>query len=359
MAQQSSETSQRCRFASPNASASVCTLESVTFRIPVVVSTQNNLWSAKLLIDQLRRCFNAHVIVVDMGSTSQALREWLAQQVNDTAVQVVWLPNLGARELFGSEDFPVLAKLPRFFAYTDGDVRLPSALPFNFLCVLAALTQLISRPKISLALDLAAPEAIFPQTDYFAKRSIVEWEEGLWKTQLQLHQWPEMDGLLWDGGLDTTFSLYDKGQMPCDAGFIDKPCFTVENKGARVSGIFAAQHRPWYPHLLMQIPPDQFREQFGNVQKPNTVDSMLRRVGLISETGELSPAALDGTRLRRFNEDLSKFYCWGRQHSFPIPTELVQLMEPLPGSYMTSPLFAQYVDTFPMPALRQKLQKRK
>jgi hypothetical protein len=223
------------------------------FPIPVVVLAHNNPSLVGPLVDQLRDCFDAAVIVADMGSDFPPMLTLLDALTLRPKVRVVRLTNLGPRGLFpGVGTSELMEELPRFFAMTDGDLRLGDATPLSFLCTLAHITQRVGVPKAALALDLSDADRMWRVGDYYMGKSIEEYEDAGWATAVA----PEVlggigdlvQGQVFDFGSDTIFSVYDKAQAPCGYDDYSKHgahCFTL--RGVRVGGVMAAKHRPWYP----------------------------------------------------------------------------------------------------------------
>ena len=284
------------------------------FEIPVVVIARNNPTMLRLLVRQLRDCFDARVIVVDDASDFAPMRGYLDSLTLDARVSVVRsITQIGPRGLFSDPPHPALLELPRFFALTDSDLRLSSDLPGNFLCVLAHLTQRLRVPKAGLALDLTDKERMWPSEDYYNSLTVWGWEDMFWSSAVTVPGWPALSALrVFNAQVDTIFAVYDKGQLNClDHEYKHAPCFTA--RAVRVAGPFTAKHRPWYPEALARLERDELWASFG---PPNggTVSNMLRRMGFFGNTTEQASAfqclALNATLLSyQRAEDIMAFKC--------------------------------------------------
>lgn len=251
--------------------------------IPVVVQTYNNPTLVGKLVRQLRQCFNASIVLFDAGSTFPGMISLLDSFDADPRVSVIRAGNVGPRGLFQEHQSQTLGNLPRFFAYTDGDMALNEATPPNFLCVMAHLTQRLKRAKVGLALDIGDPWRMW-QVPYFGTQTVWEWEDQFWQHHLTAGEdWPAMDGILFDAGVDTTFAVYDKAQARCTGeqqvpGYV---CFSI-GSAARVGGPFTAKHIPWYPDGLIGWPEGELEAAFGG---KGTVANMIRAHGVSASAG--------------------------------------------------------------------------
>jgi hypothetical protein len=94
--------------------------------IPIVLIARNNPSLLKPLVEQLRSCFNATIIVFDNGSNFKPMIRYLLSLEHDKMITVVRArKNVGSRGSFTELKF----KLPRFFALSDSDLRLNDNLP--------------------------------------------------------------------------------------------------------------------------------------------------------------------------------------------------------------------------------------
>ena len=259
--------------------------------IPVVVVARNNPTMIRLLVQQLRDCFDARVIVLDDASDFPPMLEYLSSLASDERVSVVRAESAGGpHSWFRSPLHPALLALPRFFAYTDADLRLGSDLPRNFLCVLAHLSQRLNVPKVGLALDLSDAERMWPQADFYGAHSVWGWENNFWGASVEVPGWPGFGAQrVFRAAVDTTFAVYDKALLSCSNDeYPSQPCFTAKN-AVRVAGSFSAKHRPWYPAALAVLPQEELYAMFAPPNR-GSVASMLNRLGLFGNVTQQASA---------------------------------------------------------------------
>lgn len=228
--------------------------------IPVVVVAHNNPTLLSLLVAQLRQCYNASVIVLDMASTYKPMLDYLDRAVNDNGVQVWRHHNAtdGPRVLFEEAGRHFYQRLPRFFALTDADLRLNDFMPTTFLCDLARLTQHLQYPKAGVALDITDYSRMWDSNVYAFGHSIKGWESQLYRHKKDASVL-RIPGHIWEADIDTTLAVYDKLQHECIPGSLGS-CFTY--KALRVTGAFVAKHRPWYPEVISALKEDEFDAVF-------------------------------------------------------------------------------------------------
>lgn len=236
--------------------------------IPVVVIAFNNPTITALLVNQLRDCFDANVILIDMFSSFSGMSELLANLTTNTSdprLRIIksLFPG-GPRDLFdlSCRWVALMDSLPRFFALTDSDMRLGDNTPRNFLCVMAhALHRINTVDKVGLALDLSDRLRMWQLPDYYNEQNIWDFESSLWKNvEAGIAGLPELDGVVYDSAVDTIFAMYDKTLLSCSKNIFENPhgyhainipCFSAS--AVRIGGIFTAQHRPWYPETFLHL----------------------------------------------------------------------------------------------------------
>jgi len=290
--------------------------ECTGFEIPVAVVARNNPTLLRQLIMQLRECFNAQIFILDDSSDFPPMITYLKSLQKDNRITVIKsnVPG-GPHSWFRDPPHPILLNLPRFFAYTDSDLRLNSDLPRNFLCVLAHITQRLQIPKAGLALDLTDKDRMWPFKDFYGSHSIWSWEDNFWARALRVPGWPGLDvDRVFDAAVDTTFAVYDKGLLNCSdrKEYPSNMCFTAR-QSVRVSGVFTAKHRPWYPEVLARIPEDEITAMFAN--NMGSVANLMRRKGFFGNTTAKAEAKafLSEWEAMRLNfektEDIMSFKC--------------------------------------------------
>lgn len=269
--------------------------------IPVVVLAYNNPTLVRLLVDQLRRCFNATVVIMDNGSDFPGMITYLREVALDQQVVVWRLPkNYGPHIIFKSPR--ILKRLPRFFALSDSDVRLGDSTPVNFLCVLAHATDEFGVPKAGLALDISDREEMFDML-YYKGKTIYQWEKKFYAKRLYTPDWPELSSV-YSADVDTTLAVYDQEKL---SGFT----FTA----VRVGGIFTAKHRPWYSSVYRAIPDDEIAAMFA--KSSGTMAQIYKKKGLAELRKKPKIRHPDSKHAR----DLMSFTCAGRKHSLYIPRQ--------------------------------------
>jgi hypothetical protein len=129
-------------------------------------------------------------------------------------------------------------------------------------------------------------------------RTIVQWENYLYKTSVTLKQWPELTDSVFEALVDTTFAMYNKQHF---VGF--------DYTGYRVGGIFSAKHRPFYPKTFARLPLKEVRAMLGG--NTGTIASYMRDRGL--------NLSVPSTFSKLYDTDMLSFTCAGRNNHFPMP----------------------------------------
>jgi hypothetical protein len=280
--------------------------------IPVVLLAFNNPTLLRLSVRQLRECFNATVIILDMGSTYSGMLAYLREVTRDPRVTVMHAArNNGPHTLFTPHGHDVWQRLPRFFAFSDADLRLGDWTPRNFRCVLAHLTQRLSVPKAGLALDVSSPGRMWGTQGYSCYHghtscTIADWERHLYAKRVAVPGWSLLDDTVFEADIDTTFAVHDKSAFACSAS---KDCFTY--MGVRVAGLFAALHRPWHPEAFKHIPADEVAAMFSG--SGSTVADLVRTGAIeLKKAREYKPGFWEP-------RDLMSFTCKGQAITLEVP----------------------------------------
>ena len=203
--------------------------------IPVVVLSHDNPTYLHAMVRFLRCYGVADITVYDTASSLPLHLELLDALERVVTIQRV-STNDGPRSFMNASN---LARLPRFFALTDADLRPHPDLPPNFLAYLAALTQAFPGRKAGFALDLSMKDQ-FLQGTYAGNLPISDWEERFWRAPLPTPKGGPPD-TLYNARIDTTFAVYDKYALKSKADGTIQWSF----EGVRVGGSFAATHLPW------------------------------------------------------------------------------------------------------------------
>jgi hypothetical protein len=221
--------------ATPTTPAPASSTDGTLDNIPVIVLSHNNPTYLHAMVRFLR-CYGISSITVYDTASSLPLHLELLDAL-DRVVTVRRMPTNDGPQSFWSA--PNLARLPRFFALTDADLRPHPDLAPNFLAYLAALTQAFPGRKAGFALDLTMRDQ-FLQGTYAGGKSIAQWEEKFWAQRLPTPSDGPPD-TLYDALIDTTFAVYDQhANLPDAAGKI-----AWYLSGVRVGGTFPATHVPW------------------------------------------------------------------------------------------------------------------
>lgn len=278
-------------------------------QIPVVLLAYNNPTLLRSLIDQLEKCFNASVSVIDNGSTYPPMVSYLDELKARNITVYHMSRNLGPHVLF-KEGREILSQLPQYFALSDSDLRLNDHTPSNFLCIFAVLTDLLSTPKVGVALDLYDKDDMLTLKKYNARPSIYAWEKGLYLQRMMVPGWEEINTMLYKSSIDTTFAVYNKKHMLDANGN-----FAFTYSAVRVAGIFAAKHRPFY------------RRTF------NLLNESERNAMLAGNSGTIALALKNDSSIPNSKQsldlvqggELMSFACAGRRHIFPIPPNVTNM----------------------------------
>ena len=287
--------------------------------IPVVLIVRNNPSLLKPLVEQLRSCFNATIIIFDNGSDFGPMIKYLLSLKHAKMITVIRSrKNLGSRGTFSEKKL----KLPRFFALSDSDLRLNDNLPSNFLCVLAHMTQRLKVPKAGLALDLSDATRMWPNKNYYQGKSIVDYEDNMYDTIVNIRGWKETDNLVFRATVDTIFAVYDSAQMICN-NESEFPCY-VSDPAVRVGGVFSVKHRPWYPEIYEHWKDGEIDANF-KTGKEYTVAALLRRNGAFSGNSSVRKKRFQLPKLRNYYrvDNIMSYRCSSNVgNTFSIPGKI-------------------------------------
>ena len=227
--------------------------ESAYDAIPVFVSSFNN---PSFLHSTLRflHCYGANVTVFDNASDDELHAAFLDRISHYVPVERSPV-NTGPRGFFTRRR---VASLPKFFAYTDADLRPHPDLPPDFLHVLARITQAYPGSKAGFALDVSnAPN--FVAGTYHKGKSVADWERAFWR-----HRLPDAAGLrdpLFKADIDTTFAVYDRDALLASPSTNSNMC-EAGYEGVRVGGSFAAAHVPWLCYFPRSVSGHEWKSYY-------------------------------------------------------------------------------------------------
>jgi FkbM family methyltransferase len=200
--------------------------------MPILIPAFNSVTYLRATVSELRRRGFQNLVVVDNASTFPPMLEYLSQI--DREITVIRLrDNRGPRDLF--LDRKNFVSLPQYFCITDPDLEFNPALPEDFLCELAVLTEEHQVGKAGFAISLADREKM--QEDVF---EVGTNRARIWEREAQF--WEQKIGLTSTGdevyraGIDTTFAVYNKR-------YFDASHYWY---AVRVAGKYTCRHLPWY-----------------------------------------------------------------------------------------------------------------
>lgn len=280
--------------------------------VPVLLLSFNNPTLFRLLVDQLRTCFNASVTILDNGSTYEPMITYLRSLSTDPHISVHFFQeNFGPHVLFGERGAPIMKTLPQHFVLADSDIKLSDFTPKNFICVLARLTDVMHVPKAALALDLSDHDEMFPQETFYptVKQSIYTHERSLYQ-KARVDGWPIINATVYHAETDTTFAVYIKQFLTAKGDGM----FHFAYRAVRVGSIFAAKHRPWCPKVYGQLADEEINAMFSGEGTMKT----FREQGRINLRG-VPNTTVDSLQ----SNDLMAYVCGGNDHIMQLPVSPV------------------------------------
>lgn len=258
--------------------------------IPVYVQSYDNPTYLHAMVRFLR-CYDVKVVVWDNGSS---LRDHLRLlKVLSRFVEVRRLgKNKGAHSFFTKEN---VASRPKFFAFTDADLRPDPDLPPRFLEFLANLTQAFPGRKAGFALDISR-QANFMKGNYFQDKNISEWESQWWPRPLEDPPVVNSADPLMLAAIDTTFAVYDRDDLLSKSSCTTEDCFYYD--GVRVGGSFLATHVPWFCYFPELLKKKEYAAYFSKNDEhaPRGVGST---VGTMLQSKKDSSSFVEHSEIRR------------------------------------------------------------
>lgn len=199
---------------------------------PMFVPVFNNPTYARKMLAQLSQLGLNNVYLIDNGSTSDRMHQFLNEA--EGLVNVVRTgQNNGPRDIvLGSMNYECL---PDVFCVTDPDLEFNAELPENFLANLLWLTRRFKVGKAGMALRIDDVELMHRRKFKINGREYhaTEWELQYWREPVETLE----DGSpAFRAHIDTTFALYNKTFFSPNSFY----------QAIRVAGRYTCRHLPWY-----------------------------------------------------------------------------------------------------------------
>jgi hypothetical protein len=193
--------------------------------IPIVVVCYNNYKYVENMIKQIKNInldYYRNIIIMDNASICEDTRKFL----DNTDARTLRLSTNYGPWISDSINANVYNSLPSKFILTDPDLELNKNLPNNFIEILSELSDKYGASKIGFALDISDFDKMFQSNDYFANKSVYDFESQYWVNKIESSKYE-----LYYANIDTTFCLINK---------------YYPGGNIRVAGNFTARHLPWY-----------------------------------------------------------------------------------------------------------------
>jgi glycosyltransferase involved in cell wall biosynthesis len=209
--------------------------------VPVIINSFNQPTYLRSMLEQLSRVEHGEIVVLDQASTYPPMLEYL-QELESELTVVRLRTNNGPHWLFTSG---LALTLPKFFIYTDADIRFPADMPAGFIGEMIRAVEFLQATKLGLALDISQPEAMkraninIGGEDY----TFATWESQFWRHPLSVG-----DLQLYEAPVDTTFALYNRREFdPWARAFAKKKIFDCMDtpRSYRLAGRYTSTHLPW------------------------------------------------------------------------------------------------------------------
>jgi len=200
-------------------------IESINF--PVFINSFNRPTYLKLIIQQFNN-YKIKPIIIDNNSTNPDIINYFNEFNNEKFFLIRFDQNLGHNVIFVKD---IYDHLPKYFAYTDCDIKLNDNLPENFLDELSILTNVFKSYKAGFALDINS-DGLKNLKSKFGY-NIIEWEAHFWAKPLK-----HKDLEVYSAAIDTTFAVYNRYNENLCGG-------KKKHNAIRVGGKYTAIHLPW------------------------------------------------------------------------------------------------------------------
>ena len=199
----------------------------------VIIPTFNNPTYLRLMVTQLLSKKLTRLLICDNGSTFPEMLVCL-QELSEQHDVLMYGQNFGPRVYLTDSNF--FWVLPSHFILTDPDLLFNPLMPDNFIEMMLDILNNHHHSKVGFALDIGSDESKqkIPNLEEVQNK---EW--GFWSEPL-----PDFKGMtIYNGYIDTTFALYDKGKYARDFN----QCFSSQSTTCiRVAGNFTCQHMGWW-----------------------------------------------------------------------------------------------------------------
>jgi hypothetical protein len=219
--------------------------------IPVVVIAYNNLTFVKSYVKQLQR-ITKKIIIFDNKSTYPPMHSYYEEIEHELGEQIEIRRQSSNRghDVWKQE----MHTLPPLFVISDPDLELNPAMPDDSIDQLYTISNIYSKRRVGLALDISEPDKLIKHPNYFANQSIVNWEKQFWTRPIQNSLYE-----LYYAEIDTTFCLINT-QFPEDG-----------HPGIRVAGSFTCKHLPWYENYIRDNVPADELAHFRQGNRSSTI----------------------------------------------------------------------------------------
>ena len=218
-------------------------------KFPVFINSFNRPTYLKLIVQQFNQ-YKIKPIIIDNNSTNPEVINYFNEFNNEKFLLIRFDQNLGHNVIFVND---IYNHLPKYFAYTDCDIKLNQYLPDNFLDELSNLTNVFKSYKAGFALDISSGDLKNLKSKF--GHNIIEWESHFWAKPLK-HQKLE----IFSAAIDTTFAVYNRQNENLCGG-------KKKHNAIRVGGKYTAIHLPWMKY-------DPISEEELKFYKDNDVNKL-------------------------------------------------------------------------------------
>ena len=202
------------------------------FKIPVIICSYNRYHFLKKIIMQLNK-LNIKPIIIDNNSKQKKILNFYKNSKYKKKFYLIKLnKNYGPNVIY--ENF-IFNNLPRYFAYTDPDIKINKNINKNFLEILKKYSEKYQIQKVGFAIDDKNLKNIKIRIGARNKKNeIIQKIISLKKIMKSNKKIIESDPIVYKTKIDTTFALYNKK-------YIKKNKLDALSLG----GEFTCKHLPW------------------------------------------------------------------------------------------------------------------
>lgn len=198
-------------------------------KIPILIICYNNYRYVENTIQQINAInssYNDNIIIINNNSNDSDTIDYL-EKLKKKSYYIINNLNISPR-IDNINNVEIFNKLPDKFILTDPDLQFNKNIPKNFIDDLITISEKYKSFKTGFALDISDYNCMY-QHIYTQNKNIYDWEKVNWYNSI-----PDEKYILYDAGIDTTFSLINKNYLNND------------NRTIRIAGDFTAKHLPWY-----------------------------------------------------------------------------------------------------------------